>query len=169
MKRSPMPTRSKHRRRDPETGEPLPNSGFPANVRMEILLRDRECVVSQAWPKACGGRLHAHHVWLKSQGGRNAQANGLTLCTVHHEFAHRHPGLSMAFGVIVPSWSSDVVMSGVHASFRRSLRDWLVYGRYYPDVGPPLAPWVIDVDEVYTRVAELLEDDRWRHPEPWSC
>jgi len=36
----------------------------------------------------CHGRLHAHHVVLRSQGGRDELDDLLTLCERHHDYAH---------------------------------------------------------------------------------
>lgn len=65
--------------------------GFPPDVREAVLSRDQDC---QAWQRGfatdvrCQGRLHAHHVQLRSQGGPDTVENGLALCMLHHQLAH---------------------------------------------------------------------------------
>ena len=63
---------------------------FDADTRRAIFTRDRwECQARHIWPDIeCNGRLHAHHVILRSQGGPGTVDNGLTVCALHHLHAH---------------------------------------------------------------------------------
>lgn len=45
--------------------------------------------VCAAADSTCEGRLEAHHLHYRSQGGQDDAANGLPLCTRHHTQVHQ--------------------------------------------------------------------------------
>lgn len=65
---------------------------------MDEELRDavfkRDHYTCQAHPRdyaldmPCWGRLHAHHVVLRSQGGLDCMEHLTTLCELHHDHVH---------------------------------------------------------------------------------
>jgi hypothetical protein len=68
-------------------------AGVPPDVAETVLTRDRGCVAHRygfAVDIRCQGRLHVHHVILRSHGGPHTEANLLTLCDRHHDHAHNH-------------------------------------------------------------------------------
>ncbi len=72
-------------------------------VRAAVLTRDQH--TCQAWvrgfPHRCGGRLHVHHVVLRSQGGRDDPADLLTVCSMAHDAIHNtHRAMAEQFGLI---------------------------------------------------------------------
>lgn len=62
------------------------------DLRDAVLARDHWTCQAHALDFAldlvCRGRLHAHHVKLRSQGGRDSMEDLLTLCALHHDHAH---------------------------------------------------------------------------------
>lgn len=48
----------------------------------------------------CSGRLHVHHIRLRSAGGTHDPSNLLTLCDAAHRYAHANPAEASLFGVI---------------------------------------------------------------------
>ena len=61
-------------------------------LREEVFRRDHwKC---QAHPRdfaldlPCQGRLHAHHVILRSQGGQDIMDHLVTVCERHHDYLH---------------------------------------------------------------------------------
>lgn len=93
---------------------------FDADTRDQIMSRDNfECqapTLGFATDIRCWGRLHAHHVQLRSQGGPNTVANGLTLCARHHEYAHdgRRADANAA-GIIKPRTVDTLSIKGVES------------------------------------------------------
>lgn len=123
MKRSPLRRVTPLRPRKPphastkEAGLPAtkkkvkrqgkPSSGFSAEVRQEALERDRCCQAAGVWPLVrCGGRLHVHHVLLRSQGGPDVLDNALVLCAVHHQIAHDVDRAGAEAAGIIKRWSA---------------------------------------------------------------
>jgi hypothetical protein len=83
MKRNPPKPRRPSNRRD---------GVDPADAEY-VLSRDRGCVAYRhgfALDEPCQGRLHVHHVVLRSQGGTHDPSNLLALCEHHHRLAHDH-------------------------------------------------------------------------------
>ena len=63
----------------------------PAEVAEAVLARDQGCVAHRlgfALDVRCQGRPHVHHAVLRAQGGEHTMENLLTLCELHHHWAH---------------------------------------------------------------------------------
>ena len=71
--------------------KPMKREALDPVLRERVLRRDKVC---QAHPRGyaldvpCGGRLHAHHRRLRSQGGPDTDENLIAVCTVHHHHIH---------------------------------------------------------------------------------
>jgi hypothetical protein len=88
LKRTPLKARSSLPQ-SPRTPTKKKRSGFSLQVREQALSRDKGCVARGVWPTVrCFGRLHVHHVILRSQGGPDTLDNALVLCSAHHTHAH---------------------------------------------------------------------------------
>lgn len=105
MKPSPM-RRNTALRRSPwkHTGNPArtKNSPSPA-VRQAVRDRDGGCqaaLLPGVRHISCGGILEVHHLWRKSQGGPNTAENLKLLCSVHHEYVHRHVAWAKRVGLL---------------------------------------------------------------------
>ncbi len=69
-------------------------------LRREVFARDRH----RCRAPGCGSRkfLEVHHVIPKEQGGLNAVANLVTLCSRCHRYLHERPDVPWAKGLIAP-------------------------------------------------------------------
>ena len=56
------------------------------NVKAYVLARDNHCCQSKK--KGCSQQLETHHIQYRSQGGSDAPANLITLCSTHHAALH---------------------------------------------------------------------------------
>ncbi len=56
------------------------------NVKAYVLARDNHCC--QGKKKGCSQQLETHHIHYRSQGGSDAPANLITLCSTHHAALH---------------------------------------------------------------------------------
>jgi hypothetical protein len=64
---------------------------MPDVVYWEVMDRDRGCTAHRAGfalDVACSGRLHVHHIRLRSQGGEDDPTNLTVLCDLHHRWVH---------------------------------------------------------------------------------
>lgn len=88
LRRSRKPTK---RQADPVTPE----------VYAEVMLRDRACVASTLFGRACGGREVWHHRLPLEYGGRSTVSNGVRLCSVHHHRVHTARHLAQSAGLLL--------------------------------------------------------------------
>ena len=83
-------------------------SKHPASGTAAELRRNRElafkrdnwtCRLSGNPGHECDGRLVAHHIVLRSQGGTHAVENLATLCDEAHRWVHDHPAEARLLGL----------------------------------------------------------------------
>jgi hypothetical protein len=92
-------------RRSPIKRKPRKAGAMPPGVREEVLNRDRwRCQAPYLGFQVnvrCSQGLHVHHALLRSHGGENIPEHLLTLCPLHHLWAHeRDRAGAEAAGVI---------------------------------------------------------------------
>lgn len=66
-------------------------AGITPETRLYVLDRDGQCMAHPmgfALDLPCAGRIHVHHVVLRSQGGGHEPDNLLSICERHHVCAH---------------------------------------------------------------------------------
>lgn len=77
------------------------------------IVRRRDCgrcvagrwagMVTAPFPTECHGPIDPHHVWPVGRGGpRCDPENIILLCRAHHDWAHGHPLLARAVGLLGP-------------------------------------------------------------------
>lgn len=76
---------------------------MPEDVRLRVLQRDHEqCqALVRGYEHHCAGRLHVHHVVLRSQGGRDHPDDLITVCaSAHHQIHNVDRAGAEALGLI---------------------------------------------------------------------
>ncbi len=98
MKRTPMRRtqfRPKHRRR-------------PGMDGSKAVIRSRSGGVCEAGTVACTGKAaHAHHILMRSQGGRDDVSNLLDVCAACHRHIHANPAEAYARGWLHHAHKTD--------------------------------------------------------------
>lgn len=73
------------------------------DLRASVLRRDNwTCqALVRGYPHPCGGKLHVHHVVLRSQGGRDHPDDLVTVCAIAHHHIHNvDRALAEEYGLI---------------------------------------------------------------------
>ena len=71
-------------------------------LRDAVLARDNWTCQLRAVAHGCRGKLHVHHIRLRSQGGWDTMENLVTLCPDAHDWVHnRDRAQAEALGLIV--------------------------------------------------------------------
>ena len=70
-------------------------------VYAKVMQRDRACVASALFNKACGGREVWHHRLPLEHGGKSTVSNGIRLCWLHHHRVHTFQNLAQEAGLLL--------------------------------------------------------------------
>lgn len=74
-----------------------------SSVRERVLTRDQWTCQARVrgYPHECTGRLHVHHVVLRSQGGLDHPSDLITVCaSAHHHIHNVDRALAEEYGLI---------------------------------------------------------------------
>jgi len=86
-------------------------------LRQRVIERDGGCSARWVLRHDCQGRIDPHHVWMKGQGGPDAEWNLTAVCRLAHRWIHDNPEQSERLGWLSWSWNGE--MGARQASERR--------------------------------------------------